>query len=254
MFMLAVGYGYLLYTPFLEKWIYTPVYMAVDSSNFDVAQIPFPAITICSNNKIVDRQLESVLLTQPWKGLAKKDPNFSYNFKQALTAIVILPGALPPAGPCACSALRGALPPASPRHRWARARAAGHCHQRCPATGASAAQPRRPTWSRPIAMSCRTGAAAGPRTWAQQFLAADAEGVAEDSEWLKILRRRLKIPNSWLQIPRGWLKIPRGVAQDSEGAPQDSEGVAQDSEGVAQDSEGVAHDSEGMTQESEGVA
>lgn len=89
MFMLAVGYGYLLYTPFLEKWIYTPVYMAVDSSIFDVAQIPFPAITICSNNKIVDRQLESVLLTQPWKGLAKKDPKFSYNFKQALTAIVM---------------------------------------------------------------------------------------------------------------------------------------------------------------------
>ena len=87
--MLAVGYGYLLYTPFLEKWIYTPVYMAVDSSIFDVAQIPFPAITICSNNKIVDRQLESVLLTQPWKGLAKKDPKFSYNFKQALTAIVM---------------------------------------------------------------------------------------------------------------------------------------------------------------------
>ena len=89
MFMLAVGYGYLLYTPFLEKWIYTPVYMAVDSSNFDVAQIPFPAITICSNNKIVERQLESILLTQPWKGLAKRDPGFSDHFKNALTAIVM---------------------------------------------------------------------------------------------------------------------------------------------------------------------
>ena len=50
--------------------------MAVDSSIYDVAQIPFPAITICSNNKIVERQLESVLLTQPWKSLAKKDPEF----------------------------------------------------------------------------------------------------------------------------------------------------------------------------------
>ena len=63
--------------------------MAVDSSGFDVAQIPFPAITICSNNKIVERQLESVLLTQPWKGLAKRDPKFSGNFKKALTAIVM---------------------------------------------------------------------------------------------------------------------------------------------------------------------
>ena len=63
--------------------------MAVDSSSFDVAKIPFPAITICSNNKIVERQLESVLLTQPWRGLAKKDPEFADDFKKALTAIVM---------------------------------------------------------------------------------------------------------------------------------------------------------------------
>ena len=63
--------------------------MAVDSSSYDVVQIPFPAITICSNNKIVERQLESVLLTQPWKGLTKKDPEFVDNFKKALTAIVM---------------------------------------------------------------------------------------------------------------------------------------------------------------------
>ena len=63
--------------------------MAVDSSSYDVAQIPFPAITICSNNKIVERQLESVLLTQPWKGLTKRDPKFAGSFKKALTAIVM---------------------------------------------------------------------------------------------------------------------------------------------------------------------
>ena len=63
--------------------------MAIDSSIYDVAQIPYPAITICSNNKIVERQLESVLLTQPWRGHAKKDPEFADNFKKALTAIVM---------------------------------------------------------------------------------------------------------------------------------------------------------------------
>ena len=63
--------------------------MAVDSSSYDVAKIPFPAITICSNNKIVERQLESVLLTQPWKGLTKRDPKFPNHFKKALTAIVM---------------------------------------------------------------------------------------------------------------------------------------------------------------------
>ena len=63
--------------------------MAVDSSIYDVAQIPFPAITICSNNKIVERQLESMLLTQPWRGLTKRDPGFPDHFKKALTAIVM---------------------------------------------------------------------------------------------------------------------------------------------------------------------
>ena len=89
LFILGIGYGYLLYTPYLEKWFYTPVYMSIDSSSYDVAKIPFPAITICTNNKIVNRQLESVLLTQPWKGLAKRDPEFSTHFRKALTAIVM---------------------------------------------------------------------------------------------------------------------------------------------------------------------
>lgn len=89
LFILAIGYGYLLYTPFLQKWYYTPVYMAIDSSHFDVANIPFPAITICSNNKVVDRQVESVLLTQPWRGLAKRDAEFATHFRKALTAIVM---------------------------------------------------------------------------------------------------------------------------------------------------------------------
>ena len=89
LFGLGIGYGYLLYTPFLQKWYYNPVYMAVDSSHFDVANIPFPAITICSNNKVVDRQVESVLLTQPWRGLAKRDAEFATHFRRALTAIVM---------------------------------------------------------------------------------------------------------------------------------------------------------------------
>ena len=63
--------------------------MAVDSLTYDVARIPFPAITICSNIKIVDKQLQSVLLTQPWRGLTKKDPKFPYYFKKALTATVM---------------------------------------------------------------------------------------------------------------------------------------------------------------------
>ena len=69
LFGFAVWYGYLLYTPFLDAWYYEPTVIATDQADFPVEKLPFPAITICSNNKIVYRQLESVLRTQPWKGL-----------------------------------------------------------------------------------------------------------------------------------------------------------------------------------------
>ena len=55
--------------------------MAIDRTDFGVDKVPFPAITICSNNRIVYRQLESVLRTQPWKGLTK----FNYNITQETT-------------------------------------------------------------------------------------------------------------------------------------------------------------------------
>ena len=55
--------------------------MAIDQTDFGVDKVPFPAITICSNNRIVYRQLESVLRTQPWKGLIK----LNYNITQETT-------------------------------------------------------------------------------------------------------------------------------------------------------------------------
>ena len=88
LFSFAVYYGYLLYTPFLDAWHYEPTVIATDQADFPVEKIPFPAITICSNNKIVYRQLESVLRTQPWKALNKSILNFKIDFVSALTALV----------------------------------------------------------------------------------------------------------------------------------------------------------------------
>ena len=88
LFSFAVWYGYLLYTPFLDAWYNEPTVIATDQADFPVEKLPFPAITICSNNKIVYRQLESVLRTQPWKGLNKTSPNFEEDFVSALTALV----------------------------------------------------------------------------------------------------------------------------------------------------------------------
>ena len=88
LFSFAIYYGYLLYTPFLDTWYNEPTVIATDQADFPVEKLPFPAITICSNNKIVYRQLESVLRTQPWKGLNKTIVNFEEDFTRALTALV----------------------------------------------------------------------------------------------------------------------------------------------------------------------
>ena len=77
LFGFAIWYGYLLYTPFLDVWNNEPTVIATDQADFPVEKLPFPAITICSNNKIVNRQLESVLRTRPWKGLTKLNYNIT---------------------------------------------------------------------------------------------------------------------------------------------------------------------------------
>ena len=85
----GVGYGYLLYTPVLHDWFYNRAIHDVEKTDFYVRDLPFPAITICSNNQIVKRQLESVLLTQPWKGYNKRIENFDKDFESALTSLVL---------------------------------------------------------------------------------------------------------------------------------------------------------------------
>ena len=88
LFSSACYYGYLLYTPFLDAWNNEPTVIATDQADFPIEKVPFPAITICSNNKIAYRQMESVLRTQPWKALNKSNLNFEKDFISALTALV----------------------------------------------------------------------------------------------------------------------------------------------------------------------
>ena len=76
-----------MYTPILHNWFYHPVVHDVEKTDFYVKELPFPAVTICSNNKIVKRQLQSVFLTQPWKGYNKKIENFAQDFESAWTMI-----------------------------------------------------------------------------------------------------------------------------------------------------------------------
>ena len=63
--------------------LHSPVYMA-DSSSYDVI-----IYYVYYDNEIVERQLESMLLIQPWRGLTKRYPKFPDKLKKALTASVM---------------------------------------------------------------------------------------------------------------------------------------------------------------------
>ena len=89
LFLFGCIYGYILYKPILDDWNYNPTVNDIHKTDFYVKEIPFPAISICSNNAVVKRQVESVLLTQPWKALNKTTPNFENDFNSALAALAI---------------------------------------------------------------------------------------------------------------------------------------------------------------------
>ena len=90
MFCLAIWYGWILFTPTYYRWLTTPSIIEVDSTDYRVSNLPFPAVTICSNNKVVERQVESVLLLEPWRSLRLEDPeHFPRDFRSAITALVM---------------------------------------------------------------------------------------------------------------------------------------------------------------------
>ena len=51
--------------PIWIKWNNQPTLTTLDSTNHPVWEIDFPAITICSPNKVVERKLESLANTSP---------------------------------------------------------------------------------------------------------------------------------------------------------------------------------------------
>ena len=89
-FCLAILYGWILFTPTYYRWLTTPSIIEVDSTDYRVSNLPFPAVTICSNNKVVERQVESVLLLEPWRSLRLQDPeHFPRDFRSAITSLVM---------------------------------------------------------------------------------------------------------------------------------------------------------------------
>ena len=44
-----------------DKWETSPTYMSVETTTYPVNSIPFPAVTICSVNKVEEDRLEKAL-------------------------------------------------------------------------------------------------------------------------------------------------------------------------------------------------
>ena len=63
--------------------------MTVEQTNYPIWNIYFPAVTICSNNKVVESQTTTLLKQQPWKNISEDDPEFEYNFRDALDTFVL---------------------------------------------------------------------------------------------------------------------------------------------------------------------
>ena len=75
--------GFLVY-PIYSKWQNTPTITSVEETNYAIWNIYFPAVTVCSNNKVVESQIDSLLKLQPWKNISKEDENFEINFRDAI--------------------------------------------------------------------------------------------------------------------------------------------------------------------------
>ena len=80
--------GVLVY-PIYVKWQTQPTITSVDETNFAIWNIYFPAVTICSNNKVVESQIDKLLRSQPWKNITKNDSSFEKHFREAITTTVL---------------------------------------------------------------------------------------------------------------------------------------------------------------------
>jgi hypothetical protein len=56
--------GYLI-EPVYTKWRSSPTFTTVASTNYPIWKIDFPAVTVCSNNKVMGKQLTEALKQSP---------------------------------------------------------------------------------------------------------------------------------------------------------------------------------------------
>jgi amiloride-sensitive sodium channel len=78
--------GSLIY-PVYNKWQTVPTITSVATTNHPIWSIYFPAVTICSNNKVVASQFRAILKRQPWKNLSTESGDSDLFEKDLKTAV-----------------------------------------------------------------------------------------------------------------------------------------------------------------------
>ena len=51
--------------PLVTKWDKDPTIISIEDTNYPVWKVQFPAVTICSNNKVVEKNLATALKRPP---------------------------------------------------------------------------------------------------------------------------------------------------------------------------------------------
>ena len=78
---------FIFINPIFTKWQTNPTIVSPQSTNYPIWNIYFPAITICSNNKVVDGQLKRVTKKKPWVDLANltlHEYDFDFDLNEGL--------------------------------------------------------------------------------------------------------------------------------------------------------------------------
>ena len=57
---------FIFINPIYTKWSTNPTIVSPESTNYAIWNIYFPAVTICSNNKVLDGQLKRIVKKAPW--------------------------------------------------------------------------------------------------------------------------------------------------------------------------------------------
>ena len=64
-----------LMIPIMNKYIESPTIISPKTTNYPIWNIYFPAVTICSNNKVMSDQFKKVLKRPPWVNLSQEAPD-----------------------------------------------------------------------------------------------------------------------------------------------------------------------------------